>query len=239
MEALARQAANKMRAVVVSVDYRLAPEHKFPTAVQDAVDTLCWAAQTARSLGADASRIVVMGDSAGGHLAAVATLSASRGPFGRSRGGETLRLPRGAKLAAQILLNPVIVPFSPYASHVRLTQGPIVGNGFCTWMWLNYLADPLRQSADPRASPMLDTAVKWSRVPPTVIVTGHFDVLADEGDAYAEHLLARGVPVVAARRLEAHSMNAPDTLEWAFASARRLVDGEAVDAPPESKRSKK
>jgi acetyl esterase/lipase len=113
---------------------------------------------------------------------------------------------------------------------------PVIGDGLCTWMWNAYLREPLKDASDPRASPLLDEAVAWSRVPPAVVVTGHFDVLADEGDAYARHLLAHGVTVHAARRLEAHCMNAPDTLEWAFEAARRLVHRQAVAAPPESTR---
>jgi len=234
MEWFARQAANRIGAIVLAVDYRLAPEHRFPTAVHDAIDALRWAACHAPSLGASRRKLAVMGDSAGGLLAAVAALSASRSLLRGTRGGERLRLPMGARLRTQLLLDPVIAPYCPTASSVRTVYGAIVGDGLCTWMWNAFLSDPVRQMADPRASPLVDLAVAWRRVPSAIVVTAQFDPLADEGEAYARHLLQHGVVVHAARRLEAHTMFAPETTEWAFHAARRLLHGEDVPPPPES-----
>ena len=236
MESLARQAANAMGAIVAAVDYRLAPESRFPTPLRDCVDALAYLSEHARSLGADPTKIAIMGDSAGGNLAAVTALSTSR-PSRWWRGAqqevERVRLPAGARVRAQLLLNPVIAPFCPFGSHVRLHQAPIIGQGLCTWMWNAYLSDPVREMTDPRASPLVDEHVVWGRVPSAVVVTGHFDILADEGDAYANHLASRGVEVHAARRLEAHSMNSFLTLSWAFNSTRALLHGERVHPAPE------
>ena len=238
MQFLARTAANAIGAVVASVDYRLAPEARFPTAVEDCIDSVGFLAKHARRLGADPGRLILMGDSAGGNLAAVTALATARPPrwqwrmFGSTRAIERVRLPRGARVAAQILLQPVIAPYCPFGSAVRLFQNLIVGEGLCTWMWNAYLSDPLHDAADPRASPLLDRHVLWSRVPPAIVVTGHFDPLADEGDAYANHLAKRGVQVHATRRLEVHSMHGPDTLSWAFGAAKAVAHGEQVEVPP-------
>ena len=230
------KAANGADAIVASVDYRLAPEAKFPTATEDAADALSWLSSNAEWVGHD-GRIALMGDSAGGNLAAVAAKQASRGAARsmgkKGRGGgspasssqPSVELGTGSTLRAQVLLSPVIHPYSPTGSHVRLNMGPLLGNGLITYMWNQYFSDPIRQASDPRAAPLLDelSSEEWALVPPAIVVTSHFDPLCDEGEVYAAHLASHGVEVHAARRLEMHCMRASSTDEWVWASLRTLL----------------
>ena len=180
----------------------------------------------ASEIGCDISKTVILGDSAGGHLAASLAFAASR-PTGST--STTLHLPPGAKLKAQVLLCPVVTPFSPTGSHVRLNSGPLIGNGLITWMWVHYLPDPVRDMANPRVSLLIDDDVDFAHaLPPTVVVTAHFDPLCDEGDMLAERLASKGTQVFAVRRLEAHCMYDPSTTDWAFAAAKALIHDEAV-----------
>ncbi len=177
-EHVAEAFAHEARCVVVSVDYRLAPEHRFPAAVDDTMAALRHVAAKADSLGVDAGRIGVGGDSAGGNLAAAAALVA------RDEGGPAL--------AFQWLLYPATDMTADNASRRDFGDGYLLTARAIDWFEDLYLADP-KQRTDLRASPQL--AESHEGLPPALIQTGGFDPLRDEGKAYAETLEKAGVPV--------------------------------------------
>jgi acetyl esterase/lipase len=162
---------------VVSVDYRLAPEHPFPAAADDAYDALTWAASAAQLTGA--GPLVVAGDSAGGNLAAVCALRA------RDSGGPDLVL--------QVLIYPVTDHDLDRPSyHAFETNDFIVNRGDMEWYWNHYVPDVASRD-NPYASPL--RAPSLSGLPPAYIVTAEHDPLRDEGFAYADRLRAARVPV--------------------------------------------
>jgi acetyl esterase len=177
-DVVCRTLADLARSAVVSVDYRLAPEHKFPAAVDDAVAATRWVAREAARLGIDARRIAVGGDSAGGNLAAVVALAA------RDEGGPPL--------AMQTLIYPATDMAADTASHLRYAEGHLLTRDAILWFKGNYLRDAADE-ADWRASPL--QAADLSRLPPAYVITAGFDPLVDEGRAYADRLAAAGVPV--------------------------------------------
>jgi acetyl esterase len=163
-------------AIVISVDYRLAPEHRFPTAVDDGLAAFRWAAAQAAALGGDARRLSVAGDSAGGNIAAAVARE--------TRGQATAPV-------LQVLIYPALDMTRTGASHGLFRDGYLLTKASMDWFLDNYLgsADP----RDTRASPLL--AEDHAGLPPAVILTAGFDPLRDDGKAYAEKLLAAGVPV--------------------------------------------
>jgi acetyl esterase len=171
--------------VVVSVDYRLAPEHRFPAGIEDCVAATRWAAANAAGLGADAHRIMVAGDSAGGNMAAVAALR--------------LRDAGGPQLCGQMLLYPVTDYHTPGTpSYAENGEGYGLTRDTMVWFWNHYLADA-RDAANPHASPL--RAKDLARLPPALIMSAEYDPLRDEAERYGERLAAAGVPVVVSRRL--------------------------------------
>ncbi|MGV0770080.1 alpha/beta hydrolase [Mycobacterium syngnathidarum] len=174
---LCRSMSNGVGAVVIAVDYRLAPEFRWPTAAEDIYSALCWAAASARDLGGDATRIVVAGDSAGGNLAAVTTILA------RDRGGP--------QIACQALLYPVIAADFGTESYRRFETGFYNTRAAMAWYWDQYVPD-VADRGHPHASPL---QAKLGGLPPAVVVTAGLDPLHSEGSAYAEALVAQGVPV--------------------------------------------
>ena len=165
---------------MVSVDYRLAPEHRFPSQVEDSYAALQWVAGHAAELGVDPGRIAVAGDSAGGNLATVMCLLA------KARGGP--------RIAAQALLYPVVDFRSHdlYASHQQFGDGSyFLSVKDMDWFRDAYFAD-VAQVAEPTASPI---TANVSGLPPALIATAGCDPLRDEGRAYADRLAAAGVPV--------------------------------------------
>jgi acetyl esterase len=212
-----RTLAASVGAVVVAVDYRLAPEHPFPAAVEDADAAVQWAAAHAGELGGDPGRVVVGGDSAGGNLAAVVARHA------RDRGGPPI--------AAQLLVYPSTdLTSMDTDSHRENADRPFLHVDTMTWFRNNYVPDVDRR-AHPDASP--SQASDLSGLPPAVVVTAEFDPLRDEGEAYAEQLRAAGVDV-RARRFEglphgfngfAPTMKAPRlALEQAYGDLRELLE---------------
>jgi acetyl esterase len=160
---------------VVSVDYRLAPEHVFPAAVDDAYDALVWAAGSL----ADGRPLIVAGDSAGGNLAAVCALRA------RDAGGPSLAL--------QLLVYPVTDHDLERKSYHQYDGTEFILNRRdMAWFWGHYVPDPAAR-ANPYASPL--RATDLSGLPPAYIVTAEHDPLRDEVFAYADRLRAAGVPV--------------------------------------------
>ena len=163
---------------VLAVDYRLAPEHPFPAAVEDARGALGWAFANAAALGADARRIGVVGDSAGGNLAAVAAQLAARDG--------------GPAPVAQILIYPVTDFTTRRRSRELFGEGFLLTDSEMDWFEANYLPSPSEQAGDPRASPLL--AADLSGLAPALVVTAGFDPLRDEGEEYARALRAAGTP---------------------------------------------
>ena len=186
---LCRHLALYGRCTVISVDYRLAPEHKFPAAVEDAVAALRWVAGEAGRLGIDPRRIAVGGDSGGGNLAAVAALALRDEPG--------LAFP----LAFQLLIYPATDMSLASVSQQRYATGHYLTRADMLWFRANYLrgqADVADLSgeadiADWRASPL--RAPSLAGLPPAYVITAGFDPLLDEGRAYAERLAAEGVEV--------------------------------------------
>jgi acetyl esterase len=173
-----RAIANAAGCIVVSVDYRLAPEHKFPAAADDAYQATCWVAKNGACLGGDGAPVAVGGTSAGGNLAAVVALMA------RDRGGPTL--------ACQLLTVPVTDRESATESYCENGQGYVLTDEEMGWFWDHYLAAP-EDGGHPYASPL--RAPDSSGLPPALVQTAEYDPLRDEGRAYAEKLSAAGVPV--------------------------------------------
>jgi acetyl esterase len=169
-------------AIVVSVDYRLAPEHKFPAAVDDCFAALMWVADHARELGGDSDRIAVTGDSAGGSLSAVVCQLA------KARGG-------APRIAFQALLYPSVDldSTSDYPSRRQFGGGEyFLSAADMSYFATQYLNNQASEGKDPRASPIAGRDL--AALPPALVVTAGFDPLRDEGKAYADRLAAAGVP---------------------------------------------
>lgn len=163
-------------AIVISVDYRLAPEHRFPTAIEDGIAAFTWAAAQAAALGGDPRRMAVAGDSAGGNIAAVVARE--------TRGHATAPI-------LQVLVYPALDLTRKGASHALFRDGFLLTKAAIEWFLDNYMggADP----AVVRASPLL--AEDLEGLPPAVILTAGFDPLRDEGEAYAKKLADAGLSV--------------------------------------------
>ncbi|MCU1654156.1 MAG: putative lipase [Pseudonocardia sp.] len=176
-ESVCSRLAAALPAVVASVDYRLAPEHRFPTALHDAYDATVWAHANADEFGADASTLAVMGDSAGGNLAAgVALLARGNGP----------------RIGAQELLYPALDLTLGSPSMAENAHAPVLTRSHMRAYRDHYLG-PRGDPEDPLASPLL--ADDLSGLPPALIQTAQFDPLRDDGARYAARLVDAGVPV--------------------------------------------
>lgn len=174
---ICRRLANRIGCVVVSVDYRLAPEHPFPEPLEDVYAVLEWVAQQGDSLLVDTERLVLAGDSAGGNLAAAAALLA------RDRGGP--------HLAFQLLIYPVLDADFTRPSYVENAKGYLLTADHMRWYWDQYAAASAR--TQPYAAPL--QAPDLSGLPPAHVITAEYDVLRDEGENYAERLRGASVPV--------------------------------------------
>jgi acetyl esterase len=194
---------------VLSVAYRLAPEHRFPAAVSDAWAALCWAAGNAARLGADPARLAVGGDSAGGNLAAVVAQRAAR--------------EGGPALALQVLLYPAVDRTTLYRSLELFADGFFLTRAEIDWFHRHYSSPEDRD--DPRLSPL--RGADLSGLAPALVVTAGFDPLRDEGEAYAAAMEAAGGEV----RLRRHPgmihgfVNMID-LSWSARAALVEVAGE-------------
>lgn len=178
-----RAISRRSGAAVVSVDYRLAPEHRFPAAVDDCYAALDWTAANARSLGVDRSRIYVGGDSAGGNLAAVVALKS--------------RDEKGPAIAGQAMVYPVtnLASFDT-PSYEEFADGYQLTRASMEWFRNHYLREP-EDGLHPYASPLL--APDLSGLPPALVLTAECDPLRDEAEAFAARLETAGVAVAHTR----------------------------------------
>jgi acetyl esterase len=181
-DGLCRSLANAARCVVASVDYRLAPEWKYPVAAGDSYAALRWVAANAIRLGLDPRRVAVGGDSAGGNLATVVSLMA------RDQGGPGL--------VHQVLIYPVTDNDLNTRSYIENATGYLLTREGMRWFWAHYLADS-RQGLEPHASPL--RAPSLAGLPSALVITAECDPLRDEGEAYAARLRDAGVPVTVTR----------------------------------------
>lgn len=185
-DSICREIAARSGWVVAALDYRLAPEHKFPAALDDSYETLQWLAtpSTAQRLELDRDRLAVGGTSAGGNLAAVASIMA------RDRGGP--------RLSGQVLIYPVTAHEPATPSYRDNAHDYGLDVAFMPWMWTQYLSSP-REGSDPRVSPL--QAPDVSRLPPALVITAEYDLLRDEAEEYGDRLRDAGVPMQCTRYL--------------------------------------
>jgi acetyl esterase len=176
-----RRLANDSGCAVLSVDYRLAPEHPFPAPLDDAAAATRWAHTHARTLGCDPDRLAIGGDSAGANLAAVV---AQRGDV---------------PLSFLLLMYPTTDARGGMASHEECCDGPFLTTAGMRWFLDHYLSGDEGSPDDPRVSPLLADDAALAKSPPTLVITAELDPLRDEGEAYAERLRQLGVPASASR----------------------------------------
>jgi acetyl esterase len=178
-DVLCRSLANGGGCVVVSVDYRMAPEHTFPAAIDDAVAATRWVGEHAEQIGIDPERLAVGGDSAGGNLAAAVAL--------------VLRDEGGPRLVHQLLIYPVTDYNFETRSYRDNAQGYMLTRESMRFYWRLYLREQA-DADDQRASPL--RARSLADLPPALVITAEFDPLRDEGRAYAERLQGEGTRAV-------------------------------------------
>ena len=179
-DGVCRSLANKSGHVVLSVDYRLAPEHKFPAAFDDCATAVKWAYDNAASLGVDNTRIAVGGDSAGGNLAAAVALA------------------EVVPLKFQMLIYPAVDMRMESPSISENAHAPILTKSVMAWfvnLYLNNDADRLNINA----SPIVASDELLKRMPPAIVITAQFDPLRDEGEAYGKRLVENGVSATITR----------------------------------------
>ena len=161
---------------VLSLDYRLAPEHPYPAPLEDALTGTRWAHANATSLGCRADRVAIGGDSAGAGMAAVVA---------------QLQV---APLVFQLLVYPVADCTQSLPSHIENEDGPFLTKAGMSWFIDHYLSGSHTTRADPRVSPLLASDEVVAATPPALVITADLDPLRDEGDAYARRLASLGVP---------------------------------------------
>jgi acetyl esterase len=220
-EGVCRLLCNDVGAVVISVDYRLAPEHRFPAAVEDAYAALRWVAEHIADYGGDRGRLAVGGDSAGGNLAAVSAQLAHAD---------------GLSLAAQLLIYPNVDLLGDYASRKENADGYFLTLADMRWFAEHYIGmsedDPrvAELARDPRLSPLQADSLEG--LAPAVVVTAEFDPLRDEGNAYAQALEKAGVRVEHREfaglihgfyGMELFSPAAAQAMSWANARVKGLL----------------
>lgn len=203
-DALCRRLAQRLGACVLAVDYRLAPEHRYPAAVEDSVTALRWLAASAPALGIDPARLAVGGDSAGGNLAAVLALMARDGDV--------------PPVAFQMLLYPAVDLVMTGESYERFTQGLPLTAATMRWFIDHYLPPPLDR-AGWRASPL--RAPSLHGVAPALVLTCGHDPLCSEGQLYAARLEREGVRVAALHLSD--QMHALLTMDKAIGAADGVV----------------
>ncbi|MFZ9406017.1 MAG: alpha/beta hydrolase [Burkholderiaceae bacterium] len=219
-DALCRNLATEAQAVIVSVDYRMAPEHLFPAAPEDCMAATRWAMAQAAELGIDPARTVVAGDSAGGNLAAAVALRARD---------------EGLALAGQLLIYPVTAHYTAaFDSYAEFATGYGLTREVMVWFWDLYLGgartEQQARELSVQAAPMLAQDLRG--LPPTLVITAAVDVLRDEGEAYGMRLVEAGVPTTLTRYPGMHHgfFTYPGVLDGANRAAAQA--GEWVRALP-------
>lgn len=177
-DVVCRTLADEGQLVVISIDYRLAPEHKFPAAVDDAIAATDWIARSSRELKIDTARLAVGGDSAGGNLAAIVSIHARD---------------NGPKIAGQVLIYPATDFSMSHPSHNEPETDALLTHSVIRWFRDHYL-NSAADSEDWRASPA--RVKQLSDLPPAIVLTAGADPLRDEGDEFARRLSDAGVPVM-------------------------------------------
>jgi acetyl esterase len=172
-----RSLANAANCVVVSVEYRLAPEHKYPAATNDAYAAVEWISQNAETIGGRAGPIGIAGDSAGGNLAAVVAL------MSRDRGGPAI--------GCQVLIYPITDCHLETPYYLQFAEDYFLTRRAMIWFWDQYCPNPSERN-QPYASPL--RAETLNNLPPALILTAQYDPLRDEGEAYAASLREASVP---------------------------------------------
>ena len=175
---LARSLANASESVVVAVDYRLAPEHPFPAAINDAYKALVWVAENGKKLGVDSGRMAVAGDSAGGNIAAVVARKA------KENGLTAIRY--------QVLIYPVTDSSFSTPSWEEFSEGPVIPKKISQAAFSMYVAGNM-DLQNPEIAPL--SAADFNGLPPAMVIIGEYDPLRDEGLAYAEKMIKAGVDV--------------------------------------------
>lgn len=174
-DGICRHIAQGANCIVLSVDYRLAPEHPFPAAIEDAYAAIKWSAEHAGTFRGDSTRLAVGGDSAGGNLATV--------------GSMMVRDLGGPPVVFQLLIYPVTHYSFASSSYRDYGKGYFLTEEEMRYFWGSYLSDD-KSGANPYASPLL--ADDLSRLPPALVITAEYDPLRDEGEAYADRLQDAG-----------------------------------------------
>ena len=195
--------------VVISVGYRLAPEHPFPAAPEDCYAAVAWASGNAESLKGDASRLAVGGESAGGNLAAAVAL------MSRDRGGPSL--------VHQSIINPMLDLDFDTESYLRNAEGYFLTRRTMMWYWEQYLQSA-EDKDNPYALPL--RAGDLSGLPPALLLAGEYDPLLSETEAYAARLQAAGVPATFTHYPGAsHNFyNMPPTVDVAVRAMTEIID---------------
>ena len=179
-DGVCRSLANKSGHAVLSVDYRLAPEHIFPAAFDDCVAAVKWASENAQALGIDNSRMAVGGDSAGGNLAAAVALAEI------------------VPLKFQMLIYPAVDMSMESPSINENANAPILTKSVMAWFVDHYMGSEGDRGSI-AASPMLASDEQLKRMPPAIVITAQFDPLRDEGEAYGKRLVESGVSATITR----------------------------------------
>jgi acetyl esterase len=179
-DARCSQIAKGADCIVASVEYRLAPEHAFPAGIEDSFAAWDWVTTHAKTFGGDSGKFAISGSSSGGHLAIGATLLA------RERGA---RMP-----CLQLLINPALDPSQSTASYREFSDGPFMTRARMAWFWKQYAGNG--EPGGPLWAPLTADA---TGLPPALVITAEYDVLRDEGEAYAALLRAAGVEATVER----------------------------------------
>lgn len=181
---LMRDLVNGTKAAVVFVDFSRSPEAKYPVAIEESYAVVKYVAENGKALNLDSSKLAVAGDSVGGNMTAAVTLMA------KERGGP--------KIGFQVLFYPVTDANFATPSYQQFPTGHFLTLEAMKWFWNQYLPDAAARK-QPTASPLQASLEQLKGLPPAVVINGEFDVLRDEGEAYAHKLIEAGVHVTAVR----------------------------------------
>jgi acetyl esterase len=183
---LARELANKANAAIVFVNYTPSPEAQYPIPIEEAYAATKWVAENGKSINVDASRLAIAGDSVGGNMAAAVTLLA------KERGGPNI--------AFQALFYPVTDANFDSQSYIAYQEGYWLTREGMKWFWNNYAPNNATRK-EPTVSPLQASIDQLKGLPPALVITEEFDVLRDQGEAYAHKLMQAGVSITVTRYL--------------------------------------